>query len=177
MLVVERRHRPARGDLAVPFHDGTLGTLRQCRLDPETFARLGTVGTDPLRVLQKGADGHEADSSRDPCAGRFMYASVHVSSDRSDRSNVVVQRFSGAAVRDDPGAVEFAGADDVLARRDIGRAMDTLVAARWYLNRALEDGEEIPEIVKTHMRWADCELDLSITGLKTFLGAPGVTPP
>ena len=51
------------------------------------------------------------------------------------------------------------------------------MAVRWYLNKALEDGEEIPEIVKTHIRWADCELDLSITGLKTFLGGPGVIPP
>lgn len=47
-------------------------------------------------------------------------------------------------MRDDPRAIDIAGADDALARRDIGRALDTLVAVRWYL-RAFAEGEEIPE--------------------------------
>jgi len=73
--------------------------------------------------------------------------------------------------------MEIAGADDALARRDIGQALDSLVAAHWYLSRALEEGGEIPEIVKSHIRWADSELDLSISGLKTFVGGRGATPP
>jgi hypothetical protein len=74
---------------------------------------------------------------------------------------------------DDPRSIQIAGGDDARARRDIGQALDTLVAIRRYLNKALEDGEEIPDIVRSHMKWADSELDLSIAGLKTFLGAPG----
>ena len=74
---------------------------------------------------------------------------------------------------DNPRFIQIASGDDALARRDFGQALDTLVAMRWYLSHALEDGEELPDIVKTHMKWADGELDLSIAALKTFLGAPG----
>ena len=65
--------------------------------------------------------------------------------------------------------------DDEFARRNLGKALDTLVAVRWYLDKALEDGDEIPDIVKAHMKWANGELHLSIAGLKAFLGSRGLT--
>lgn len=66
--------------------------------------------------------------------------------------------------------------DDTFVRSDLGHVLDTLVAMRWDLGKALNDGEDIPEMVKTRMMWADSELDLATTALKVYLGGRGLPP-
>ena len=66
--------------------------------------------------------------------------------------------------------------DDTFLRSDLGHVLDTLVAMRWELSKALHDGEEIPEMVKARIKWADSELDLATTALKMYLGGRGLPP-
>ena len=64
--------------------------------------------------------------------------------------------------------------EETSARNDLGQVLDTLVAMRADLAKTVNGCEDIPEIVKTHMKWADGELELAIASLKMFLGGRGL---